>query len=231
MFSHVPLTVSQMLPMAELFDVLIIDEASQLKPEFAIPAIARAKQAVIVGDQHQLPPDNRFTGVSDEEEEDFTDESILDMAITTLSPARSLLWHYRSRHEDLIKFSNQEFYNNLMIPITADPDQMNRGITRRFVENAVYKARTEGQSGGINEKERDAIVDDIVEFMQTRRNESLGVVAMNKQQTEIIEYAFQQVVEKDPSVQDYVDLWKAKNEGVQEFSSRVLKMFKVMSGT
>lgn len=218
-----PLTVSQMLPMAELFDVLIIDEASQLKPEFAIPAIARAKQAVIVGDQHQLPPDNRFTGVSDEEEEDFTDESILDMAITTLSPARSLLWHYRSRHEDLIKFSNQEFYNNLMIPITADPDQKNRGITRHFVENAVYRARTDGQSGGINEKERDAIVDDIVEFMQTRRDESLGVVAMNKQQTEIIEYAFQQVVEKDPSIQDYVDHWKAKNEGVQEFFIKSLE--------
>lgn len=218
-----PLTVSQMLPMTELFDVLIIDEASQLKPEFAIPAIARAKQAVIVGDQHQLPPDNRFTGVSEEEEEDFTDESILDMAITTLSPARSLLWHYRSRHEDLIKFSNQEFYNNLMIPITADPCQVNRGITRHFVENAIYRARTDGQSGGINEKERDAIVDDIVDFMRSRREESLGVVAMNKQQTEIIEHAFRQVVEKDPQVQDYVDFWKAKNEGVQEFFIKSLE--------
>ena len=218
-----PLTVSQMLPMAELFDVLIIDEASQLKPEFSIPAIARAKQAVIVGDPHQLPPDNRFTGVSDDEEEDFTDESILDMAITTLSPARSLLWHYRSRHEDLIKFSNQEFYNNLMIPVTADPNQEGRGITRIFVQDAIYRARTDGQSGGINEKERDAIVNDLVEFMHSRRGESLGVVAMNKQQVEIIEHAFQQVIEKDPKVQDYIDYWKSENEGVQEFFIKSLE--------
>ena len=218
-----PLTVSQMLPMSELFDVLIIDEASQLKPEFSIPAIARAKKAVIVGDPHQLPPDNRFTGVSDEEEEDFTDESILDMALTTLAPARSLLWHYRSRHEDLIKFSNQEFYNNLMIPVTADPNQEGRGITRIFVENAVYRARTDGQAGGINEKERDAIVSDVVEFMHTRRKESLGVVAMNKQQVEIIEHAFQQVIEKDPKVLAYVDHWKSENEGVQEFFIKSLE--------
>ena len=218
-----PPTVSQILPLKELFDVLIIDEASQLKPEFAIAAIARAKQAVIVGDPHQLPPDNRFTGVQEEQDEDFKDESILDMAITALSPPRDLMWHYRSRHENLIKFSNQQFYHNLMIPVTADPFQKGRGITRHFVKDAIYQARTKGQSGGINEKERDAIIDDVVEFMETRRDESLGVVAMNKEQTELIQHEFEQIVEKNSRVQDYVDHWKSENEGVQEFFIKSLE--------
>ena len=125
-----PLAVSQRLNLEELYDVVIIDEASQMKPEFSIPAIARAKQAVIVGDEKQLPPTTVFQSRNSEDanDEDLSDESILDMANAVLHPARELLYHYRSRHEDLIRFSNAEFYENLMIPVTAHTNQPHRGI-------------------------------------------------------------------------------------------------------
>ena len=99
------------MPLEEIFDVVVIDEASQMKPEFALGSIARAKQAIIVGDPKQLPPTSFFqTSEVDSYDDDFSDESILDMALTVMHSPRELLYHYRSRHEDLIKFSNAEFY-------------------------------------------------------------------------------------------------------------------------
>ena len=78
-----PLTVSQSLPLEEIFDVVVIDEASQMKPEFALSSIARAKQAIIVGDPKQLPPTSFFqSSEGDSYDDDFSDESILDMALT-----------------------------------------------------------------------------------------------------------------------------------------------------
>ena len=81
-----PLAVSQTLNLEEIYDVVIIDEASQMKPEFSIPAIARAKQAVIVGDEKQLPPTTVFQAKTSEDsnDEDLSDESILDMANAVL---------------------------------------------------------------------------------------------------------------------------------------------------
>ena len=125
-----PLAVSQTLKLDEIYDVVIIDEASQMKPEFSIGAIARAKQAVIVGDPNQLPPTSVFQtkNAEDPNDEDLGDESILDMGLAVLFPPRELLYHYRSRHEDLIRFSNAEFYKNLMIPVTARRNETNKGI-------------------------------------------------------------------------------------------------------
>ena len=138
-----PLAVSQTLKLQELYDVVIIDEASQMKPEFSIPAIARAKQAVIVGDEKQLPPTTVFQSRNSEDanDEDLSDESILDMANAVLHPARELLYHYRSRHEDLIRFSNAEFYENLMIPVTAHTNQPYRGIQAYFLRRCPLCAR------------------------------------------------------------------------------------------
>ena len=114
-----PLAVSQTLDLKEIYDVLIIDEASQMRPELSLPAIARSRQVIIVGDEKQLPPYDGFRKISEEDEndEDFADESILDMALTVLKSPRELLYHYRSKHEDLIKFSNYEFYKNLMLSL------------------------------------------------------------------------------------------------------------------
>ncbi|HTF68041.1 MAG TPA: AAA domain-containing protein [Edaphobacter sp.] len=115
-----PLSVAQYLAPGQLkFDLVVMDEASQLKPEDAIGAIARGGQIVIVGDPKQLPPTSFFQRVSLDAEDDGTEdtrtaveegESILDIASTLFQPVRRLRWHYRSRHHSLIAFSNNEFY-------------------------------------------------------------------------------------------------------------------------
>ena len=115
-------------------------------------------------------------------DDDLGDESILDMAMTVFYPPRELLWHYRSRHEDLIKFSNAKFYQNLLIPVTADGNKKNRGITYRYLEDGVYKTGTQGSAGGINLAESKAVVDAVFKAMKERPDESIGVATMNIKQ-------------------------------------------------
>ena len=113
-----PLSVSTFLSANAInFDVVIFDEASQIFPQDAIGAIYRGKQLIVVGDSKQMPPSNFFNASveaedSDEETGDITDfESILDLCSTVL-PQLRLKWHYRSRFEQLITFSNKNFYDN-----------------------------------------------------------------------------------------------------------------------
>ena len=213
-----PLSVSEILPLANAkYDVMIIDEASQMKPEFSIPGIIRAKQIVIVGDQKQLPPTDFFRSFSEEEDdEDEAEESILDMALTVLS-SKTLLWHYRSKHEDLIKFSNSKFYNDeLIIPIASDKN--NKGIKSVYIENGVYISRTSGRTGGFNDSEAKKIVSETIKFMQERPNESLGVATINKAQKDHIDDLFN--IEKDkgnPVINKYIKNWSQKDEGLNEF--------------
>ena len=116
-----PLVVSQLLPMQLCFDVVIFDEASQVTPADAVGALARAGRAIVAGDPHQLPPTSFFAasggGVDDEDEPDTTGavvrdiESVLDQMTALLPPpigTRTLAWHYRSRDEKLIAFSNAQ---------------------------------------------------------------------------------------------------------------------------
>ena len=214
-----PMSVSQTLPLRKLFDVVVIDEASQMKPEYALGAIARAKQAIIVGDPNQLPPTSFYQSTSSEDEwdDDLGDESILDMAMTVFYPPRELLWHYRSRHEDLIKFSNAKFYQNLLIPVTADGNKKNRGITYRYLEDGVYKTGTQGSAGGINLAESKAVVDAVFKAMKERPDESIGVATMNIKQKELIQNEFDMRAAKDLAVQKYLIHWSEKNQGLEEF--------------
>ena len=120
-----PHAVAQFLePGTVKFDIVVMDEASQLKPEVAIGAIARGKQLIVVGDPKQLPPTSFFDRLSltaDDGEDDgqqaaaLMSQSILDVCIGHFRPVRTLRWHYRSRHESLIAFSNHHFYKNLII--------------------------------------------------------------------------------------------------------------------
>ena len=214
-----PLSVSEVLPLVNTqYDVMIIDEASQMKPEFSIPSIVRAKQIVIVGDQKQLPPTDFFRSVSEDiDNEDEAEESILDMALTTLPP-RTLLWHYRSKHEDLIKFSNAKFYNNeLIIPIASD--KSNKGIKSIYIEDGVYKTSSSG-TGGFNDLEAKKVVSEIITFMRERPNESLGVATINKAQKDHIETLFNIERDKDkrnPSIDRYLKIWSQKDGGLNEF--------------
>jgi very-short-patch-repair endonuclease len=214
-----PLAVSQTLNLAEIYDVVIIDEASQMKPEFSIPAIARAKQAVIVGDEKQLPPTTVFQSRNSEDinDEDLSDESILDMANAVLHPARELLYHYRSRHEDLIRFSNAEFYENLMIPVTAHTNQPNRGIKHIFLEDARYVPGTSAGPGGINPLEAKRVVAEVLKIMEERPHESIGVATMNQKQKELIESEFQLQKSRNIHALKYESYWQEKDEGLHEF--------------
>jgi len=132
-----PLSVSDTLPLqGDLFDVVIFDEASQIPTEEAVPALSRARQVVVVGDEMQLPPTSFFSSGSDDEENTVIAEedgeriaitldadSLLNQAARNL-PATLLAWHYRSRHESLISFSNAAFYEGRLITI---PDQRIEG--------------------------------------------------------------------------------------------------------
>jgi superfamily I DNA and/or RNA helicase len=151
-FMMSPLSVAQFLKPGGLrFDLLVIDEASQMRPEEALGSIARAEQLAIVGDPMQLPPTSFFEVAdqvvdSDEAEEIVDSESILDLSLSTYSPARALRWHYRSRHESLIAFSNRRFYEDKLIvfPSPLDPDKARRepkfGVFHHFIEGNIKAA-------------------------------------------------------------------------------------------
>ena len=146
-FMMSPLSVSQYLPPNQIeFDVLIVDEASQLRPEEALGSIARVKQLVIVGDPKQLPPTSFFDSMSKNDEDDDTvaseSESILDICSNLYKPIRQLRWHYRSQHESLIDFSNQQFYdgNLIVFPSPSSKNNEELGIKYHYIENSAYQS-------------------------------------------------------------------------------------------
>ena len=109
-----PFTVSQYLaPEPDLFDIVIFDEASQMPTCEAVPSLARAKSAVIVGDPKQLSPTTFFMALGQDEEEMEAEDldSVLDDCLSLGMPQMHLLWHYRSKHESLIAFSNIMYYS------------------------------------------------------------------------------------------------------------------------
>lgn len=141
------------------FDLVVIDEASQMRPEEALGAVGHSNQLVVVGDPQQLPPTSFFERIDlpDEDEmqaEDYIDtESILDLALDVFHPARELRWHYRSRHEGLIAFSNEHFYDGTLV-IFPSPLAQHReyGVEYRAVDG-IYTPRAginlpEASSGG-----------------------------------------------------------------------------------
>ncbi len=189
-----PLSVSLFLESkAFTFDTVIFDEASQVCTENAIGAIARGKQVIIAGDRHQLPPTNFFgTKVSegdfdsdDEEEDDSAGfESILDEA--ALLPECTLLWHYRSRHEHLIAFSNAKIYNNELITFPSNVDRMpDMGVEYFYVPGGSYDRR--GRRG--NTVEADKVAELVFDHFRRFPDRSLGVIAFGEVQQMAIETA------------------------------------------
>ena len=179
-----PGTVASLLPRdaVEQFDLVIIDEASQMPPERALGLISRARQCVVVGDPKQLPPTSFFklSTTSDDEEqqsdvdrETVDEESILDLCSKTFRPVRRLKWHYRSRHGSLIAFSNRHFYNSeLVVFPSCDRDF---AIHRHLVTDSRYGNK-------VNPPEVQRVCSVVVEQLQRHPERSLGVVAMNEEQ-------------------------------------------------
>lgn len=221
-----PISLSQIVsPEPEIFDVLIIDEASQMKIEDAIGAILRSKQIIIIGDPMQLPPTNFFNAGTDIDTEDGyvdDDESILDLALSKFS-SRMLRWHYRSRHESLINFSNFHFYNkNLIIPPSATDSF---AIKNNYIEKAIYSAssikkhnnrESIGERGGVNILEANEISDVVIDFMKNsirkNTNRSCLVVTMNNTQRDLIDEEIRFRSSKVPEVNTYLSKWQETME-------------------
>ena len=196
-----PATVSECLPRDKpLFDLLIIDEASQLPPSSAFGSLARAKQVVIVGDPKQLPPTDFFqsqihaTTENDEVEQDSTGladaKSILDRAIGALQNVH-LRGHYRSRHHSLINFSSKHFYENrLVIAPSISPRNLKFGVLAHYFQNATYADRT-------NETEAIEIAKAAMKHFLSGTDETLGIVAFNAPQAQLIDTHLESLARKN----------------------------------
>lgn len=191
-----PISVAQYLPPNALsFDLLVIDEASQVRPEDALGAIARANQIVVVGDQKQLPPSSFFDrlAANDDADEDEPEllagaakvaamESVLTLCEARGLGSRMLEWHYRSRDPSLIKVSNREFYDDGLIlppsPLQADPEF---GLCFTQVAGVYDKGGKRD-----NRKEGEAIVARVAEHARKHPSLSLGIVTFSFAQRNVI---------------------------------------------
>jgi len=209
-----PLSIAQYLPANQTqFDVVIFDEASQITTWDAVGSIARGKQAIIVGDPKQLPPTN-FFGRTDDEDSDGDDdsedyafverdlESILDEARGSGLPEWRLDWHYRSRNESLIAFSNWHYYDNRLVTFPS-PRTVDDAVNLTFLPDAVYdrgKSRT-------NKVEANEIVRDACARMRTwlelpeDARPTLGVITFNIQQQSLIQDLFDAAVRDEPALE------------------------------
>ncbi|MEU1346535.1 DUF3320 domain-containing protein [Streptomyces sp. NPDC005795] len=193
-FMMSPLTVSQFLPSDYQFDVVVFDEASQVRPSDAINCIYRGRTLVVAGDDKQLPPTSFFDSAgedeSDEYEEDVPDsfESLLHACKAGAMRELALRWHYRSRHENLITFSNHSFYRNSMVTFPGALDEGND------VGVAFLKADGTYDRGGRRDNQAEAgyVADRVIHHFDTRPDKTLGVVALSQAQASAIDHAVQQ---------------------------------------
>ncbi len=183
-----PLSVSTFLtPDAVHFDVVIFDEASQIFPQDAIGAIYRGDQLIVVGDSRQMPPSNFFSASIenedvDEEKDDLSAfESVLDLCAAVM-PQLRLRWHYRSRCEGLIAFSNQNFYDNELITFPSAREEGSGNGVEYFYADGVFDRKSH-----TNRKEAELAVELIYRHIAEHPERSLGVVAFSAAQQDLID--------------------------------------------
>ncbi len=188
-----PEAVSALFPASpEVFDLVVIDEASQCPVEAAVPALARARRAIVAGDDQQMPPSHFFRAAvedsPDDEEEDepvLASASILGLARVAW-PGTVLRWHYRSRHEELVAFSNAAFYSGRLITAPrADAGKATR------VEGLHWEQTKGLWVDQTNPVEAARVVELLGELWAEAGPEgappSIGVVAFNRRQAELVE--------------------------------------------
>ncbi len=203
-----PISVSQFLPPDNKFDLVLFDEASQLVPEDAIGAIYRGKTVVVAGDNKQLPPTSFFQKnlidnvdwdeLSDEDVEVF--DSILDECLGIGLPVKTLRWHYRSKHEDLIAFSNHRFYDDTMITFPAAKNQTDSlGVKLVHVPDGIY------DRGGArnNLKEAEKVADLVFEHFKNYPHKTLGVVTFSIAQMDAVEEAIENKLKDQPDFEPF----------------------------
>jgi very-short-patch-repair endonuclease len=176
-----PLSVSTFLDPTKVgFDLVIFDEASQVRPEDAIGSIMRARQVIVVGDGKQLPPTSFFrTEAGDEDDQTEDLESILDECSALNIRQQMLLWHYRSRHESLIAFSNSHIYDGKLYTFPSPGRKEGEwGVTYVRVPDGVY----DRAGRRTNEAEARKVAELVLEHFATSPERSLGVVAFSEAQ-------------------------------------------------
>ena len=199
-----PMSVAQYIDLgAEKYDLVVFDEASQMPTSEAIGAIARGNALVVVGDPKQMPPTSFFgTNSVDEEEESIDDlESILQDCQALSLPSLQLNWHYRSRHESLIAFSNHEYYDGELITFPSVDDQATK-VRFIQVKGSYDKGKTRQ-----NKAEAEAIVHEVCRRLrdESLRGESMGIVAFSAAQQNLIEDTLTDCMARDASLQELAD--------------------------
>ncbi len=230
-----PLVVSQVLPPSRLFDAVIFDEASQVTPADAIPSVVRAHQVIVAGDDRQLPPTNFFRQVGDAEPEDDGEddeslvsfgsgfESILD-TLRPLLPTAPLTWHYRSRDERLVAFSNDRIYGGALttFPGVITDDCLRHVVVTRDAGtggdgtapgngtggdgagNGTAAARPATADGAESSaREAHAVVALVLEHARTRPTESLGVIALGIRHAERIDELLRASLASQPGLERF----------------------------
>ena len=209
-----PLDVAQNLPDRPLFDLVVFDEASQVLPCDAISALLRSKRAVVAGDSRQLPPTVFFDGVDSGPSEveghydsqSLTDyESILDVMGSILS-RRPITWHYRSRDERLITFSNKRIYHGSLT--TFPGAAVDRCLSFELVEHRTGQP-TDTRS---NPAEVTRVVDLMIRHARTRPEESLGVIAMGRYHADRIEETLRRRLRREQSAELERFFWEGAEE-------------------
>ena len=197
-----PISAAQYLdPKRELFDIVVFDEASQLPTCKAVGVLARGKDAVIVGDPKQMPPTSFFAvNTVDEDNLDVEDlESILDDCLALNMPQSHLLWHYRSRHESLIAFSNSRFYENKLFTFPSVNDRESK--VRLVPVDGVFER---GKSRK-NRAEAEAVVEELKRRCHdpALSGQSVGVVTFNISQQNLIDDLLNEACAKDPELEKW----------------------------
>ena len=206
-FMMSPLSIAQFLdPHSINFDVVVFDEASQVKPEDALGALLRGNQAIVIGDTRQLPPTSFFdySVESWEDEDELTApiadiESILQMCKRSFL-TKTLRWHYRSRHESLIAVSNHEFYDNQLViypsPV-VNPDHL--GLKLVHSPNAIYDPGI----SSVNRIEAKIVAEAAIEHYRTNPDKSLGIGTFNEKQQQAILEEVEQQLNECPEMQEF----------------------------
>ncbi|SFT98130.1 AAA domain-containing protein [Actinopolyspora lacussalsi subsp. righensis] len=203
-----PLVVSSTLPAERLFDLVVFDEASQIEPHDAVTSLARGRRLVVAGDDKQLPPTNFFSRMleepseaadEDDDDGDLRDyESILTTMRSLIPIRRTLRWHYRSRDERLIAFSNEEIYNNELV--TFPGARWDTPVTLDVVDGVA----SPGQDGSAPE-EVERVVERVLEHAEFRPHESLGVITMGQKHMSRVDDAIRKALRDRPELQDFFD--------------------------
>jgi len=206
-FMMSPLSVSSFLPPTIRFDVVIFDEASQMLTSNAINAVYRGRQLIIAGDERQLPPTSFFDRGLEEDDSDEYIEDGIEKFESVLHQAKSggfeqvgLRWHYRSRHESLITYSNYSFYKGELVTYpSAIQESSDLGVNFVHVPNGVYK-RSGSRSNTI---EAQKVVERVLFFADHHPELSAGVVAFSTAQADEIENQLEVALEARPDLREY----------------------------